>query len=710
MSDAAITDRTRLIVTDRAMRQDAEQAMGNDPVRALVELITNCDDAYGDEQGRIAIELNRGTNWSFTVRDRACGMTQSDMKSKLLEQGARTSGFEKGERVRGNLGRGAKDVSSFGCATFESIRDGRYTCCKIYRAVNGEFPQPERNASDSDREQLGIPRNGTVVTVQVTNGTRCPQLSTLKRELTNHCQLRDIMRSSCRKITIALSGEDTEPLQFTYPNMKLELEREVCPEEYPEAKIRLTIWRLEKRDDGKHVQRERRVSGLLVKGHRAIYENTFFSSESRSAARWFVGHCEVPYIDDLARNYDDQFNKTDPKNPMGIIRRDREGLVAKHPFYQVLRASVDPILAHLIEEEEKRAAREATKMSRRLSKDLGKLGRDLAQMFAEDTEETDEEAPSGHEHDGFEKPITIIPGKIVLYMGETKTISIRVAKSLRTSRIRIEDFPNGHVRILDGDRKKLKIGRTTLQLKPLRTGEGILLIRAADMSESVVFDVRAERPPPPPPPTRLDFEHDSYSVKQGRVRQLRLLAPENVVFSHGDRVSVSVRGEAIVRRGGNLKMMPNDDGIFVCKVPVEGRAPIGRVTITAVLGNTTATTTARISTPDDQKGESFQVQLQNTSAGAFRAEIKGNIVRIFGKHPAVRRLIGKGPDFPRQDEPIGRAAIAEIVASELTRKIVEAKFKDKEMDAAAIYFEHRELLSRYLKKWGLIYLTPIELL
>lgn len=424
MNEALNANRRRLEVTDRAMRQDAELAMGNDPVRALVELITNCDDAYAGEHGPIAIELNRGNRsakkWSFKVRDRACGMSQEDMHSKLLRQGGRTSGFEIGQDVRGNLGRGAKDVSSFGCATFESIKEERYTCCKIYRAVDCEFTQPERQATRRDRKALGIKRNGTVVTVEVTNGTRCPQLATLKRELTNHYQLRDIMQARNRKITVALAGERPEPIRFSYPERQLILTDDLVPEKYPDAKIRLRIWRLDNRDDGNQVQRDRRISGLLVKGRKAIYENTFFSSEPRPAARWFAGDCKIPYIDQLAQIYDDNVGETDPANPMGIIRRDRDGLVAKDPFVQAVRASVDPILTDLIDKEEKRAARKTVTVSKRLSRDLGQLGRELARMFVQDTEETDEELPQGGESADPVGPIEVIPAKIVLYLGEIR--------------------------------------------------------------------------------------------------------------------------------------------------------------------------------------------------------------------------------------------------------------------------------------------------
>ena len=279
-----------------------------------------------------------------------------------------------------------------------------------------------------------------------------------------------------------------------------------------------------------------------------------------------------------------------------------------------------------------------------------------------------------------------------------KTISVRVARSVKANRIRIEVLHPESIRVLEGDRKKLTNGRTTLQIEPRQIGDGILLIRAADKAVSVVLEVRAQRPPPPPPPKTLKFEYDNYSVKEGRTRRLKLLAPEQIIFEHGDRVAVSVQGSAIVRTGSAVQLVPNEDGMFECLISVQGRAATGRVTITATVGDTFAKTTAHISTPADTTGEAFRCEIRNERAGAYRAEIQGSVVRIFGRHPAVERLIGKAPDFSSQDEPVGRAAIAEIVASEVTRKIVEAKLRYKDVDAPAIYYEHRELLSKYLEK------------
>ena len=62
-------------------------------VEALVELITNSDDAYRglkDQKGKIKIEVTRrrgGKSGDIIVKDRAGGMTIEEMKEKILKYG-----------------------------------------------------------------------------------------------------------------------------------------------------------------------------------------------------------------------------------------------------------------------------------------------------------------------------------------------------------------------------------------------------------------------------------------------------------------------------------------------------------------------------------------------------------------------------------------------------------------------------------------------
>jgi hypothetical protein len=685
--------------TARASRQDAELAMGNDPIRALVELITNSDDAYGEIEGKIVVDLRRGTDkWSIEVRDRASGMTQQDMANKLLRVAGRSSGFEEGKRVRGNLGRGAKDASIFGSATFESIKNNRYCKCEILRSQNYHFPVPDRVAAEEDRKRLGVPKgSGTVVTVTVTNGARCPQYATLKRDLASHIQLRDILLSSKRELY--MRREDTlEQVTFVWPPREQILVHKVAIKAYADAAAELTIWRHTARDEG-NPSSQFRLSGVLITGEKAIYENTFFSLESRANARWFSGVLRVPYIDTLARKYDDNDGgNPDPLNPVGIIRRDRGGLIHAHPFYEALQAEVEPILRELIDREDQKQRHVDSKISQQLAKDLADLGRTLGRMFAEDLEDTNEELPT---HRGNETPagkIEIIPAKIVAYLREPKTISVRVQEAVGASRVRINLVPDGLLTIRDTASLKLRDGKTTITLDPKAVGTGIMSIHAANDTQTADFEVREARPEPPPPPVRLEFEHELYTVKIGRPRKVKLIAPESVVLDHGDRVELSIKGTAIFRRGGQLRLEPNEDGIFECTVLLEAREQSGTVAIAAFVGSTQAKTVARVSESRESEGLAFQFSIESRIAGFHRALVEGSLVRIMGQHPAVSKLLGSPPTFPRQDEAVGRAAIAEIIAAEVTRKVLEAKFKNRELDAATLYYEHQQHFSRYLQK------------
>jgi len=117
----------RVTYGTRAFHQDATEAMGGDIARALIETITNSDDVYGSKYGKIRIEIeHRRGPWKVVTRDRATGMSASRMEEAIASLGERTSGFEADADVRGNLGRGAKDIAAFGPVEFESVCDDEY--------------------------------------------------------------------------------------------------------------------------------------------------------------------------------------------------------------------------------------------------------------------------------------------------------------------------------------------------------------------------------------------------------------------------------------------------------------------------------------------------------------------------------------------------------------------------------------------------------
>ena len=191
----------------------------------------------------------------------------------------------------------------------------------------------------------------------------------------------------------------------------------------PEVTATLTIYRNEGRYDDPPSD-DSRLAGLLIKGRRAIYENTLFRFENSPMAGWFSGRVECPYIDQLATEYDARFvagQPQDKRNPVPIITRSRDGLQQTHPFYKALATAVEKPLGELVREEEKKSKESSGHESSETRRTLDTLGRDLARLIDEDLRELEEEGLIGGGETGSAvPPMRLIPEQAVLYMGEDR--------------------------------------------------------------------------------------------------------------------------------------------------------------------------------------------------------------------------------------------------------------------------------------------------
>ena len=123
----------KLQFDDRVALQQADQAIRKDVIRALVELVTNCNDSYHrledsgrNTSGQIIVEVQRRhSNSVLRIRDFAEGMTGEQMDQCVGTYGGATSGFLEGRSVRGLWGRGLKDAFfGLGHGKVYSFRDG----------------------------------------------------------------------------------------------------------------------------------------------------------------------------------------------------------------------------------------------------------------------------------------------------------------------------------------------------------------------------------------------------------------------------------------------------------------------------------------------------------------------------------------------------------------------------------------------------------
>lgn len=394
--------------TSRAFFLESSDAMRGDIVRALVEYITNADDAYQRRggKGRILVEVEhkRGSEaWHARVRDRATGMSLAEMKERIGRQGVRASGFEAGAAVRGNRGLGAKDPAVFGRVTFETIKDGEYAWLEITDRGEVFAIKKARRATKEDRGRLGISGNnsGVVTTITVTHPVGAPRHENLKRILQDHVQLRDILQDPDREVSLLHASQpDAEPgvLRYVPPKVTERLHRKDVPVPgYAGGKAEVRISEAEEPFPDLGRNNPQRRSGLVIKGEHAVYEATLFGFESNPHAHAFTGAIRCPYIDELARDFDDRLEKGLPApttNPQPIIGRARIGLVEDHPFYQALRKLGEDLLRPLIEDREKRA-RERTRAveNSKTTKLLAQLAKEASKFMEEAAEEEDIEIP-----------------------------------------------------------------------------------------------------------------------------------------------------------------------------------------------------------------------------------------------------------------------------------------------------------------------------
>ncbi len=721
----------RVAYEGRAFHQDAMEAMRGDIVRGIIEAVTNSDDAYAavdDGQAKrifIEVEHRRNQPWRVVIRDRAIGMCADDMENRLTHIGGRTSGFETGEYRRGNLGRGAKDLAAFGDVTFEAIRDQRYS--KLLLKTDGSFSlNPDSfQVTDDDRERLGIRRgNGLVITIMAQRAIPCPQHENLKRKLSTHYALRDILSDPQRKVElINLNDGSKDLLIYQYPDLEVASgPADLEIQGYPKAKASLIIWKHSTRyEDGPHDPG--RPTGILLKGNRAIYDNTLFGYEGNVHAGWFSGRLICPYIDDLAREYDERLEKREtqiPENPIPIISRRRDGLNPQHPFVEALKKAAEGPLGILVKKEAERASKAGGAVENETTRQaLARVAREISRLVNEELNDIEAERLPG---DGGEQVplLSLIPEQAYAYLGEDRTLTVvgRKEDIAEEAEIEISVDPLGVVEVLSpkvplrthSRREDVLVGQ--VRLRPLLAEEStIVAAQYESTSASALVEVRASRVVPPIEeivPEALQFERPSYRVGWQHKKELLLLAPCKDVEKYGTHVKIASSDPGVVILKPTIVLKADALGkYFLGKTQIEARVLNANAIITADCGQSSASTQVVVTRREE--GGGFKIQLLNDEWGNFRGIFEPEvdehgretqIIKIAGRHPAIRPYVGE--NFEYQNTPQAQAILAEVVADVASRYVVSElfrKWQSTEMfDAARIYREHYKRVTRFLPR------------
>ncbi|HXZ98440.1 MAG TPA: hypothetical protein VED24_03645 [Candidatus Acidoferrum sp.] len=333
----------QLRVTDRAIIQLASSVVRGDPIKSLVELITNSDDSYrrmGASKetsfGRLSVSLDKSKN-TMTVLDFAEGMDAQTMDESVGTYGSETSGFANGCSVRGFYGRGLKEaILGLGSGSVQSIKQGHYHECALYE--NGFYVRKERRrASLLDYIDLGIPyaKSGTRITITISKIKRLPSFRWFSYTLSNHIALRDIMQSRQRRIVLS-DGTKSEILSYRPPRGRLVLQKARISIPGYEASMDLTVYMCDRPLIQEGYTRD---GGILVRSRNAIHEATLFRFDYNSCASRLFGEVRCDYIDELMSRGE------------LVVGDKRDGLDPHHPFTKALRKAVECELEPIVEHE-----------------------------------------------------------------------------------------------------------------------------------------------------------------------------------------------------------------------------------------------------------------------------------------------------------------------------------------------------------------------
>jgi hypothetical protein len=714
--------------TERSFSQATESTMGNEILMGLIELITNCDDQYGDQRGSILVRFPKPDadekTWQVLVCDKASGISFADIEPKLLRFGGRTSGHERGEIKRGNRGRGAKDVSHFGRVRWDMFKDGKYSWVWLDRHGNGEKISKAEKA-DQYRSEFSIAKNGVVATITCDRARfRRPQRDRIKQRLEYAVQLRNIMSSPKRSVKLQYGDEEAVNLRYVEPNgikgfpaVDVEVSGYPGPATIVVAEVP-TPFQEEQGDLS-------RQGGLLVMSGRAVHEATLYGFENNAYAGYFVGSVRWDTVEELSRDFDDRDEQglpIDPANPFQIIRADRRGLNAQHPASKALKTAVEAILRPTFERKAKELGG-GGKETRQTKQRLDALARVVAKFQANKAEELEFEL-SQHSSHGVELTpevpiLEVIPPRKLLEFGRAHTFSVRLradALAGKPAEVDVLLFlaadPEGCLELSDSkctltpDARLESRMTGTFTAKALSAeGNGIIEVTLPGLAGALVdVDViEPEESLPPLAPITFEFERSSYRVPAGKHKRILLLAPTPAVERHGTHVTVkSSNSHGVLIRHTEVELAPSADGDwYQTVIDVEGRQHGSTAVVTAACGEGPLRAETTISVRHDKAGPTPpQIKFAAMGSpvrGTFETDETGLVtITVNATHPAVRRYFGAQPEFVGQESMQARLMVAEIVADLTVLDVLRRHLRQMPMPVEQMYRRRFQMLNDLL--------------
>lgn len=708
----------RVQYTANAFQQDADLAIKQDLVAALIELITNADDAYGSKPGPITITISKPDPKSgivdVSVKDQARGLTPEELVEKFTVLGGENSQFLSGENSRGLLGRGAKDVAGLGSVTFAAIKDDIFTELTLTR--DSKFRQEdELRATDEQRKILGLApgENGLTATIHVdVDGLniKLPKALKLIEKLSTHAQLRDLIGR--RQVVFIDRRSKLAPTTLVYEKPKsTEILNETFQVTGYPGKVTLVLRRMDTYSKG--ALDAYSDHGILVRSGITIYENSGFGQHNHQSMGYISGELFAEDINRLIREHD----KSGGKQTGGrLIRRDRDGLVKEHPYTfelnKAVQSRLNPILEKISDETMSQGGQ---------GENLTRALKDAAKALQKEVKEILEELDLGDSLNGetWSKPLIVIPPRLKIAPGETRILTVRAQGSPEAE---LEAF------LANEDSEKLlslvlptptdwqphtRLDASLAHFKVTageNLGDGKIAVHLK--GESVQVDISVAEPSFSDPEVveQLQFKTSKAKIAPTKTRTLELRAP---LHQCDEEVVIDYEGVEILEAPKKVLLKPSAAGDWASAlVKIKTTNNVGALTINARDSHgAEASAILNVEEGGPQGGDIFDFELVRGLDFAGRvstSDIDGVLnVKVYTSHPAFAGVFGKYDEskksYQREDTPEARKVLAEVLSRAIAEDFtVKQSLREPAdfTDGPRYFARCNELTERFLKAFN----------
>lgn len=377
------------IETDpRLVARRVRTAIQGNAIRALVELITNCDDSYrrleGENMpvdGRIDVLYQKeGYSGRFAVRDNAAGMSYTELSHAFEKYGAATSGFKAGKAVTGFFGTGAKNaLGGMSDGRICTFKNDIFTECRVFLDGNnlmGEIDDAQP-ATAALRLKHEIDANGTIAyfSADPEKSQRVPQFDMVFQCLANHWRLRKIMTNRKRKVVLINEGKNLKKRRLTYclqGGKEVLVERFTVPVDmHGDFPIRFSLSRAETELSQSG---DERGGGLLILDEaESVLDMSLFKYDNEPLASRFFGEVVIGRFRELLERESEE----------PVLKEEREGLDRSHPVCRAIISEIEKRIDRIVKEEQRRqreARSEIDTEENRRYRDAFKILNEIAEL------------------------------------------------------------------------------------------------------------------------------------------------------------------------------------------------------------------------------------------------------------------------------------------------------------------------------------------